>query len=406
MMHTLFTIPGLNHAVPAYGFLMMLGFFAAIAWATRRAEKSKADPDVILNCGFIALIAGVLGARFMYVIRRWDQLAPDNVMQGIVAFLQVWKGGLEFYGGFLAATIVTVGYLVLWRHSLRWYLDIIAPSAMIGLALGRVGCYLNGCCWGGLCALPWAVTFPYASPPAQQHWYHDQQPAAALPAELIFETPKGETLVSSHHPIAYTVNRDSMQVTQEELDAAGIAELAAQEAFEKQEAAYQSAGDDVKAAAKQRRDQAAREFAMAKLKYRDIRTQLARHGLTLDEFKSMAAKYRSLPVHPTQLYAAIAAGLLALLLDRFYWVRRRDGVVISTMLIVQPLSRYMSEIIRTDNPVDTFGGHTVSQGIALGLSAIGLMMLIVIYQLPPRSPRAKEFIPPPETPEVEQAPAT
>ena len=70
MMHTLFRIPGLEHDVPAYGFMMMLGFFAAIIWATKRAEKSQADPDVILNCGFIALIAGGL----------WD-IAPSNCRQ-------------------------------------------------------------------------------------------------------------------------------------------------------------------------------------------------------------------------------------------------------------------------------------------------------------------------------------
>ena len=393
MMHTLFRIPGLNHDVPAYGFMMMLGFFAAIIWATRRAEKSKADPDVILNCGFIALIAGVMGARFMFVIRRWDELAPQGFVQGVISALQVWKGGLEFYGGFIAATVVTVAYLVLWRHSLRWYLDLMAPSAMVGLAFGRVGCFLNGCCWGGLCTLPWAVTFPYASPPEQQHAFHDQQPDAALPAELIFEAPKLETLVSSHHPVAYTVERDSMQASQADLDAADAAEAAAREALVKAEEALKAATGDAKAAAQQQRDAAYRAYLRATLKFRDIRAQLKKFDMSLDDFKALATKYRSLPVHPTQLYAAIAAALIAFLLDRLYWVRKRDGLVIATLLTVQPLARYMLEIIRTDNPVDTFGGHTVSQGIALALTALGILMFIIIYRLPPRSPRAKEFVP-------------
>jgi phosphatidylglycerol:prolipoprotein diacylglycerol transferase len=396
MMHILFRIPGINHDIPAYGVMMMLGFFAAIIWATRRAERSQADPDVILNCGFIALIAGVVGARFMFVIRRWDQLAIGGVGDGIVAALQVWKGGLEFYGGFIAATVVTVAYLVLWRHSLRWYLDIITPSAMIGLCLGRVGCFLNGCCWGGVCTLPWAVTFPYASPPAQQHWYHDQQPDAALPAELIFELPKGETLLTSTHPIAYTVNRDSLMVSQADLDQASAAEDAAREQYEAAKAKAAAAAVENAAAAQAALNQAQRAYASAQLRYRDIRAQLKKYNLSLDEFKALAAEHRSLPVHPTQLYAAIAALLLAIMLDRLYWRRTRDGVVIATMLIAQPLARYMLEIIRTDNPVDTFGGHTVSQGIALGLSAAGVVLLLIVYRLPPRSPRAKIFIPPEE----------
>lgn len=406
MMHTLFRIPGLEHDVPAYGFMMMLGFFAAIIWATKRAEKSQADPDVILNCGFIALIAGVVGARIMFVVRRWDELAPQGVVQGIVQMLQVWKGGLEFYGGFIAATVVTVGYLVLWRHSLRWYLDIMAPSAMIGLALGRVGCFLNGCCWGGLCTLPWAVTFPYASPPAQQHAFHDLRPDAALPAELIFEVPQFETLVSAHHPIAYTVDRDSLKASQEDLDVAEAAEVQAREALAKAEEALAAATGDDKAAAQQARNSAYNAVLRANLKYRDIRAQLKKYDLSLDELTTLAAQHRSLPVHPTQLYAAVAAALLAFLLDRLYWRRTRDGLVIATMLAVQPLARYMLEIIRTDNPVDTFGGHTVSQGIALGLSGVGVLMLILIYRLPPRSPRAKIFVPEPEEKPAKEATAS
>ena len=57
MMPTLFTIPFINRDVPSFGLMMMMGFLGAIWWAVRRAQKSGADPDVILNCGFIALIA-------------------------------------------------------------------------------------------------------------------------------------------------------------------------------------------------------------------------------------------------------------------------------------------------------------------------------------------------------------
>ena len=135
-MHpVLFTIPGINLSVPAYGFMMMLGFLTAILWAAYRAQRSGANPDVVLNCGFIALIGGVAGARAMYVVHYWDQFAlrgsPGQIIWGI---LNVSEGGLEFYGGFIAATLGVLLYMVLWKHSLRWYVDITAPSAMLARA--------------------------------------------------------------------------------------------------------------------------------------------------------------------------------------------------------------------------------------------------------------------------------
>ena len=72
MKPVLFTIPGINWDVPSYGLMLMLGLFVSIWWAARRAMKSRANPDVILNCGFIAIFAGVVGCRAMYVFHYWD----------------------------------------------------------------------------------------------------------------------------------------------------------------------------------------------------------------------------------------------------------------------------------------------------------------------------------------------
>ena len=150
MRPIIITIPGINWDVPGYGLMLMIGLFVAIWWAARRALKSQGSPDVILNCGFIAILAGVIGARIMYVIHYWDGFkAHGGPIEVFLAVIDVRKGGLEFYGGFILTTICSLAWLRYWEKvSLRWYLDILAPSAALGLAIGRIGCLLNGCCYG------------------------------------------------------------------------------------------------------------------------------------------------------------------------------------------------------------------------------------------------------------------
>lgn len=384
MMPVLFTIPGIDYDIPSYGFMMMIGFLAAIMWAAKRAERSGANPDVVLNCGFVALIGGVAGARAMFVAHYWERFANQpNTLDMVFAIINVTQGGLEFYGGFVAAVIAVFGYLYFWKHSVRWYFDMMAPSAMIGLGFGRIGCFLNGCCWGGVCAMPWAVTFPYASPPQFQHWQANE-PAAALPAELIYTTPLG---------VPTPISRESMRAVPADIDAAQQNETQlAQQVAQLEERLAAAQGET--------REKLERELKWARLKqrsaqaaFRDVRAQMEKFDLDLPALKAKAAAHRSLPVHPAQLYEAIAAFLLAMLLSTLYWRRKWDGQVLSVLLIVQPLARICLETIRTDNPHDTFG-LTISQGIGLGLTLAGVLLYLTLRRLPARSPRAKRWEPP------------
>src|SRR5438105_3589101 len=79
--------------------------------------------------------------------------------------IDVPSGGLTFFGGLLLATLACIVYAVKIKVPLRLGMDIVAPCLMIGLGFGRIGCFLNGCCYGAECSdhLPWAVRFPYHS---------------------------------------------------------------------------------------------------------------------------------------------------------------------------------------------------------------------------------------------------
>lgn len=388
MKPVIFTIPYFNKDVPGYGLMLMIAFLLAIWWAARRAARSKANPDVILNCGFVALVAGVVGCRAMYVWHYWDQFrslgSPLNIFFGIV---DITKGGLEFYGGFILSLIAVPAWLVLWeRVSLRWYLDIIAPSAMLGLAIGRVGCLLNGCCYGGTCDLPWSIHFPFGSPASAEQWQR-KEAGAALPQELLHEYPLG---------IYMPLSRESLALSDAQIDKENAQERAAQAALTELERKIANADASQKPALQKQQKKLKLELAAAAASHNDLRGNMERYGLSAAQVRALAARHESLPVHPTQVYSTFTAGLIAWLLSSLYWRRTRDGQVFFTMLAVEPFTRVLIELIRADNPIDQFGALTISQFLAIPMVLIGVVGLLVLRRMPARSPRAVEWVPPEE----------
>ncbi|MDO8630762.1 MAG: prolipoprotein diacylglyceryl transferase, partial [Phycisphaerales bacterium] len=102
----------------------------------------------------------------------------------------------------------------------------------------------------------------------------------------------------------------------------------------------------------------------------------------------LAAKCQSLPVQPAQLYSAIGALLLALVLSGIFYRRKRHGVVIGWLLLLYAIQRTLEEIIRADNPHDV-AGLTVSQMVSVALFLCGILYFLVLYKtLPERSPFA------------------
>lgn len=155
----LFEIPFLHVTVKSYGTMMVVGFLLAAFLMRRMMKRSGQNPEFITNVAMYALIAGILGARVFYVVHHHDIFAGRPM--GVFA---VWQGGLELLGGVLCA----IGFLwfYLWRKKLpkRLYLDVLAVGLMVGLGFGRIGCLLNGCCYGRCSDAPVAIQFPYGSP--------------------------------------------------------------------------------------------------------------------------------------------------------------------------------------------------------------------------------------------------
>ncbi len=158
MYPELFKIPIIHLTVPTYGLMLVIGFLAAVSLIRRISRRLAPDPQIITSAALYSLIAGVLGARLFYVVHYFDRFRGDWP-----SVFAVWRGGLELLGGVLSAIAVIILYLRYRKLPIRRYLDILAVGLMLALAIGRIGCFLNGCCFGRPTHLPWAVRFPYAS---------------------------------------------------------------------------------------------------------------------------------------------------------------------------------------------------------------------------------------------------
>lgn len=203
MLQELFRIPGLDWPVYGYGLMLVLGVYAAIELGRYLANRIGLDGDRFVTMGLLALAAGVFGARLSHVLENLgDYTNPErSVWQNLRAAANLSSGGLTFYGGFMAAVPVIWLYLRWRKLPVRLSGDIVAPCLMLGLAFGRVGCLLNGCCWGQVCdpdQVPWAITFPYDSPPYNEQYskFQLEPPPSPLWVEnsYLFNSETGETI--------------------------------------------------------------------------------------------------------------------------------------------------------------------------------------------------------------------
>lgn len=144
--------------VRSFGAAMAVAFLVGTWLGLREARRLRLDEDRFVNVILVTLVAAVLGARALYVI---EHLAEFRDEWGSV--LALWQGGLTLYGGLVAGTFA--GLVSARRFGLpRWLVaDALTPSLALGLMFGRLGCHLNGCCYGQPTTLPWGVKFPHDS---------------------------------------------------------------------------------------------------------------------------------------------------------------------------------------------------------------------------------------------------
>jgi phosphatidylglycerol:prolipoprotein diacylglycerol transferase len=149
--------------IHSYGIMIALAFVAGLWTATLRARREKISPDFIIDVVTWLIVGSIIGARTVYVATYWRE---EFAGQPIMEIFAVWHGGLVYYGGLIGG-IVAGSLYIRWKKMPVWKTaDVLAPSIALGSFFGRVGCLLNGCCYGRPTDLPWAITF--TNPLAQE----------------------------------------------------------------------------------------------------------------------------------------------------------------------------------------------------------------------------------------------
>ncbi|MCD4719435.1 MAG: prolipoprotein diacylglyceryl transferase [Desulfobacula sp.] len=139
-----------------YGLFVALGFMTAIWVSNIMAKSHGIPPETITDIFFVILLSALLGARLLYVLINFD-----GFKNNLLDIFKIWNGGLVFFGGFIAAVLSTAIYLKLKNLNIWKTADILAPGVALGHAVGRIGCFFAGCCYGKECDLPIAVKFTH-----------------------------------------------------------------------------------------------------------------------------------------------------------------------------------------------------------------------------------------------------
>lgn len=144
--------------VHSYGFMLAIGFLVGILIILRYAGKAGIREETILELAIYGIVGALVGARLMYVVGQWE-----HYRHNLLEIIMVQEGGLAFLGGLLLG--MGIVFFVARARGIPFLklMDVSAPGATIGYAIARVGCFLNGCCFGRPTELPWGVNFPLGS---------------------------------------------------------------------------------------------------------------------------------------------------------------------------------------------------------------------------------------------------
>jgi phosphatidylglycerol---prolipoprotein diacylglyceryl transferase len=337
--------------VRGYGVMLLLGISASVGAAMFRARQVGFNPELILSAAVWLVVTGIIGARLFYVVEYWgDRFGRGSAEQTIFEILNFPEGGLVIYGGFIGAAIGVLYFTRMHRIPFLAFADLAAPSLMIGLAFGRIGCFLNGCCYGGETNLPWAVTFPE---------YSSRYEADKPPVLRRYTPPYSDQASSGAFYGFHLESRGTQPAVVSRVEAGSPADSAGLKVGDEIVAVNGNAFNSLPAAEAMIFDTVV-NGASLRFQLSDNRTI---------EMPSIPPPARSRSVHPAQLYSAIDAGLLAWLLWAFYPFRRRDGEVVALMMTIHPITRFLLEVIRIDEP-SVFGtGLSISQNISVAFLA-------------------------------------
>ena len=407
--------------IPVYGFgvMLLITFVVCTLWGMRRAKAVGMAPEKLQDMVIVIFVSGIVGARVLYMIQYSNQF-PDKSLGGLIGeFFQIWKGGIIFYGSALGGA---AGYMLFHRYVIRrlnisgWQLaDAMAPVIALGLAIGRIGCYLNGCCWGQVaveeaCPVPLGgAHFPLLPAHARDQLVRerglqtstgftvrttrgDPDPRSVVVAVETDSPAAKAGLVPGDRVVRVNGRPNSVVVRPLGTEADATATLAE----------LQKAGATIEPATPERHarayfdDVAAFDRAVgpdrqsvggSRVIVTDHLAELVadwprgRHTLDLGVQRDgqdvkLSFEPVSVPLYPTQLYETVSMLLLILLLLAYHPFRRHDGQVMVLLMVGYALHRFVNESIRIEPAVGL--GLTLSQwgSVVIFAAAVGIELYL------------------------------
>jgi len=170
--------------VYSYSVFVVLAYLVGLAYAWTAAVRRGYDPAQVVDASLYLFLGGIVGARLAFVA-----VAHERFTEHPLDTVKIWQGGLVFYGGLVGAVLAGMAFLKRRKLPIWDWSDLLAPVAMLALAVGRIGCFLNGCCYGKIApGLAWGVTYPVSHPAHGLHQLpvHPTQIYASLSALFIF----------------------------------------------------------------------------------------------------------------------------------------------------------------------------------------------------------------------------
>lgn len=342
--------PPLGLAIRGYGVMLLVGVVCGVGLAVQQARRMGLDPELIYSLALWSFVGGIIGARLFYVIQYWDRFDDLPLGARIGALVNVTEGGLVVYGSLIGGGITGIWFMRKHGLPILAVVDLVAPAMMIGLAIGRIGCLLNGCCHGGVCeSRVLGITFPKGNPPHTHDSppYFHQHRLGQLHGFTIGWNPRGYAVVEAVEPNG-AAEKGGL-VAGAVIVAINGQPLDSYESITKRPVnSYE----------------AAREILQTSGPALAMETHAGTSEIVLPQLPP-----RSRPAHPTQIYSSINAAVLCLLLWAYYPFRRRDGEVIALLLTLYPITRFLLEVVRSDEPGRFGTPFTISQIISVAALA-------------------------------------
>jgi phosphatidylglycerol---prolipoprotein diacylglyceryl transferase len=426
MQQVLFWIPIKNNWWPegipvyAYGAMLFLTFIVCVWFIGRRALRlgMQIPREKFQDLAIFVFIAGLIGARLTY---KWQFGVPWN------KFVRIWEGGIVLYGGIIGGALA---FILFWRFALRrfnvsvWQLgDLVAPAVALGIAIGRVGCLLNGCCWGDVAPQDvMGLEFPLLTCPSREMLVDRDglQTAAgfsrverlddvrSVVGKVEPDSPAAKAGLMEGDKILKLKLADAWLVNGEVLYLTGPDEkmTRVRDALKQYGAVTEidsKLGDEVLKVVVEKPEDFAPAYEAARTEAQHWPGRVTRSDVYTDllgnwprgrnsvqfiverqgaEVELPAFTPRTLGLYPTQVYETISMLLIVFLLLAFYPFRRHDGQVWVLFMVLYAAHRFLNEILRTE-PIEAFG-MTLSQIIsgAVLLTAIALEIYLRATQRP------------------------